>query len=160
MKDVVLIVVGAVIGIAVKTYVEPLLAKRQRGAVRGEAWLESAMDHSEEVLAHIQSVRSQVTSRLAFDGDAIALEILRSLTSEYGPQPLEAAAENKAAGEDIKQFASKARAAWMVTRVALMDDENQTEAADVLSEPLYAVQGYSTALLNFSSAARRQLSGR
>ena len=43
MKDVVLVVLGAIIGIAVKALVEPLLARRSRQEVRGEKWLEDAM---------------------------------------------------------------------------------------------------------------------
>jgi hypothetical protein len=157
MKDVLLVVLGAVLGVGVKAFVDPYLDARKRKSIRGEGWLEDAIKHTERVLLHVQTVRSKHTAALQFDGDRIARAILRSLTPEFGPEPLQPAAglpHPRELAEDVKA----ATESWMAVRLATMDDQHGHSNDEEQYEPMYALQRYETALLNFAFDARKQLS--
>lgn len=150
-------VLGAVLGVGVKAVIDPVLDRRGRRALRRETGLEAAIRHVDRVLLHVQTVRSENTAALRFDGDQIARAIVRTLTPELGPRALEPA--------DGQPYASKlsddlraAKEAWMAVRLAFMDDQHGAEAAEEKYEPMYALQWYETSLLNFAAEARRQLS--
>lgn len=159
MKEALLILLGAVIGLLLRALVDPVLDRRKRRSERLERWLEDGVKHAENVLGHITSVRSDVTGPVGFDADEIARAIVRSLTPEFAPDPLAAAAEHEKSDE-LRALAAKAGEAWMAVRIASMDDEHGVEAEDPLHEPLYAVQWYETSLRNFEYEARRKLAGR
>ena len=152
------VVLGAVLGVGIKAVIDPLLDARSRKIHRRETQLEDAVEHIEQVLLHIQMVRSENTAALRFDGDLIARAILRTLTPEFGPGPLKPVADRPyppALVDDVKA----ASEAWMAVRWATMDDQHGAEAAEEKYEPMYALQWYETSLLNFAADARRVLSG-
>jgi hypothetical protein len=161
MKDYWLVVIGAVLGavlaLGVKAFVEPLLNRRDRQATRRESGLERAIQHVDRVLLHNQAVRSENTAALRFDGDSIARAILRTLTPEFGPgalKPVDGQPYSATLSADLEA----ASEAWMAVRLAIMDDQHDAQAAEEKYEPMYALQWYETSLLNFASDARRQLS--
>jgi len=155
---VLLLVIGAAVGIGVKAVVDPVLERRKRRSERLERWLEDSLDHDDRVLAHIQQVRSANTTRLGFDEDAIAREIVRSLTPDLGPEPFTEAAERSTSAE-LGRFAQSATEAWIAVRFATMDDEHGVPAATEEHEPAFAVQWYETQARNFAYEARRILGG-
>ena len=116
------------------------------------------MKHAESVLAHITATRSEAIAQgQLFDPDALALTIVRSLDTQYGPQPLLHAAKQDSAAKELLPLANSAQEAWMSVRMAIMDDQHGAAAAAEKYEPMYAVQWYETALQNFAAAARRSL---
>jgi hypothetical protein len=157
-KDVALLVVGAVIGVVVKAVVDPVLERRKRRTERLERWLEDALEYADRVLAHIQQIRSENTVRLGFDLDGFAREIVRSLTTDYGPGPFTEAAE-RSTSDDLRSFAQSASEAWIAVRFAGMDDEHGAAPATEEHEPSYAVQWYETQVGNFAYEARKILGG-
>jgi hypothetical protein len=156
MKDFWLLLLGAAIGVVLKALVDPMLERRSRRAVRREQWLEDALDHADGVLSHIQAVRVAQTAELRFDGDLIARAVIRSLTETFSPSAIETLAEHEDSG-DLARFIASTREAWMAVRIAAMDDQHGVPAAEDKYEPMYALQWYETALLNFSKAGRRAL---
>ena len=160
MKDVWLVVLGAVLGaglgIGVKALIDPLLSRRARRTTRRESGLEISVQHVDRVLLHMQTVRSENTAPLRFDGDQIARAILRTLTPEYGPSALKPV-DSQPYSKDLSDDLQAATEAWMAVRVATMDDQHGARAAEEKYEPMYALQWYETALINFASDARRQL---
>lgn len=158
MTQVLLVLLGAGLGVLVKALVDPWLAARNRKVERREAWLQEGLDHAEAVMAAIRTVRSSVTAQSGFDNDLIARHILRSLTDEFGPSPLAAVVRHES-DEQLRKFATQAQEAWRAVRFASMDDEHGVPAADVLHEPANAVQWYVTSLDNFASACRARLAG-
>jgi hypothetical protein len=161
-KDVALLaigaVIGAVIGLVVKALIDPVLERRKRRSERLERWLEDSLDHADHVLAHIQQVRSINSARLAFDGNEIAREVVRSLTTDFGPGPFNEAAK-RSTSDDLRRFAQSASEAWTATRFASMDDEHGVAPAREEHEPLFAVQWYETQVSNFAYETRRILGG-
>jgi hypothetical protein len=138
---------------------DPILERRARGPVRTEKWLEKAVEHADEIQTHIQEVRNAVSSPMGFDADAIAAEIARTLTSRWGPEPLQTAADHTDSKE-LKKYASNASQAWIAVGVARTDTEHGVISEDELQQPLYAVQWYTTQVGNFADEARKILSGR
>jgi hypothetical protein len=163
VKDVLLVVLGAVLGAVFtmggKVLLDPVLARRSRKTVRAETWLEKAVEHAGEIQAHIQEVRNAVSSVLGFDADAISTTIARSLTSRLGPEPLKTAADHTGSKE-LANYASNAGDAWIAVGVARTDAEHGVMSEEELYQPLYAVQRYETQVVNFEYEARNLLSGR
>ncbi|WP_433264814.1 hypothetical protein ACQPZF_36165 [Actinosynnema sp. CS-041913] len=147
---------GAVLTIMFRIIVEPYIEGKKDQRKRKDRWLEDSLKHSEDVLARMNEVRRVRTTELAFDLDKISRAILRTLTSGDGPSPLKAAAEHSNS-EEVKESAAAAEKAWIVLRIATMDDEHSAEAAEEKYEPIYALQRYETALRNFAWSARRAL---
>jgi hypothetical protein len=163
MTDVLLVVLGAVLGAALaigaKVLLDPVLERRSRQTVRTETWLEGAVKHADEIREHIQEIRNAVSSAMGFDADAIAATIARSLTSRWGPGPLKTAADHTDS-DALAKFASNASDAWIAVGVARTDAEHGVMSEEELYQPLYAVQWYATQVGNFEHEARKLLSGR
>ena len=157
-KDVALLLIGAVIGVIVKAVVDPVLESRKRRSERLERWLEDSLEHADRVLAHIQQIRSENTARLGFDLDEITREIVRSLTTDYGPGPFSEAAK-RSTSDDLRGFAQSASEAWTAVKFASMDDEHGAAPATEEHEPSYAVQWYETQVGNFAHETRKILGG-
>ena len=151
------VVLGAVLGVGIKASIDPMLEARSRRIHRRETWLEDAVKHIDRVLLHIQTVRSENTAALGFNSDLIARAILRTLTPEFGPEPLKPVA-GRTHPPEIAEDVTRAAEAWMAVRLATMDDQHGAEAAEEKYEPMYALQWYETSLLNFADDARRRLS--
>ncbi len=123
------VVLGAVLGVGIKAIIDPLLDARGRKIHRRETQLEDAVEHKEQVLLHIQKVRSESTTALRFDGDLIARAILRTLTPEFGPGPLKPVA-GRPYPPGLTDDVNDATEAWMAVRLATMDDQHGAEAAE------------------------------
>lgn len=162
MKDVLLVVLGAVLGAVFATLGQvlfgPGLARRSRRKERPERWLETAVDHATEIRAHIQEVRNAVTSAMGFDADAIAATIAQTLTSRWGPEPLKTAADHTDS-EALAGYATNASEAWIAVGLARTDAEHGVIAEEEMHQPLYAVQWYETQVGNFEYEGRKLLSG-
>jgi hypothetical protein len=162
MRDVLLVVLGAVLGavltIAGKVLVDPILARRSRETERTERWLENVVEHAEGIEEHIQEMRNAVTSALGFDADAIAATIALSLTARWGPAPFRAAADHLNSA-DLKKSSNNIDEAWIAVGIARTDSEHGVISDEELYQPLYAVQWYETQVSNFEYEARKLLSG-
>ena len=163
MNDVLLVVLGAVLGAAFtvggKVLLDPVMARRSRQTERTETWLETAVEHATEIQSHIQEVRNAVTSAMGFDADAIAATIAQTLTARWGPGPLTTAADHTDSNA-LAKYASNASDAWIAVGVARTDAEHGDMSEEELHQPLYAVQWYETQVGNFEYEARKLLSGR
>jgi hypothetical protein len=151
-------VLGAVLAVGVRAFIEPLLSRKDRRVARRETGLERVIQHVDDVLLHVQTVRSENTAALRFDGDRIARAILQTLTPEFGPGPLQPV-DGQPYSPGLSADLDAVSEAWMAVQLARMDDQHGAPAAEEEHEPMYALQWYETSLLNFSAAARRQLNG-
>jgi hypothetical protein len=102
MMEFVLVAAGVVLGVLVKTFVDPVLERRKRRGQRHDDWLEEGMKHADGVLAHIAVARSDaIAEGQLLDPDALALTIVRSLDVKFSPQPLLDAASQDTRGKDL-----------------------------------------------------------
>ena len=156
--NVILLLIGAILGVVIKTFVDPVLARRGRKVERRERELEDADKHALMVTGRLDELRSAGVSEFGlFDPDAIWLSVLRSLTRDLGPGPLLAAADREDSDE-LRRAAIQAEQSWMALMLAKMDDENGAyEPAEEIEEPIYLVQAYKTALSNFTFEAHKRL---
>lgn len=154
MLEVGLVVLGAVLGVGIKAFVDPVLETRRRRRVKREEWLEDALRHAEGVRHHLQSVRMTVSAPLGYDGDAIAAAIIGSLTEEHAPRT---GATSFVADDELDRTVRFLHDAWITVGITRADLQHGAEPAEEKYEPLFAEQAYSIALDNFVSAARRHL---
>lgn len=160
MRDVTLLLVGAVLGAAisvlVKAFIDPVLDRRKRKTERRERWTEDAVEHATAVRARIHAALSDAISQGGlFDGEVLARAQLASLTDDCNPGPLTVAAEHDKSGK-LDAPAAAAREAWMAVKFATMDAAYGAEPSSVEHEPENAVTAYDVALGNFVAAARSE----
>jgi hypothetical protein len=157
-QEILLLLIGAAVGVAVKTLVDPLLEKRKRRHARHEQWSEEGVKHADAVLEHLAKARSDGIARGGLlDPDALALSMLRSLDERWGPGKLVNAAGHDTAADELLPLANKAVDAWRTVKVAIMDDQHGADPHSEEYEPVFAVQAYEFAVRNFAAAARRSL---
>lgn len=122
-----------------------------------ERRLSSAVERAAAVGNHIQDIRAEVTSPLGFDLEQISRVILQRMTfSEDGPSFLKGIPRQDVT-QEVSDYIAKVEEAWIAVRIAKMDDEHGAEAAELMHEPINAVQCYQTALSNFIWAAEKEL---
>lgn len=157
MNDLALLLIGAVIGavsgVAIKAYIDPILQRRHRSELRRETELERSVEYAKDVLAAMQSVRHEVTTSRNFDSDAIALDIILALSPDAGPGPMTDAA-NIEGDDELETYAGNALNAWAFMRIVQMDAEH---GVDLSSDPVELVQLFESSLNNYVYSANRRL---
>jgi hypothetical protein len=155
--QIVILIVGVIIGLLIRVAIDPILKKREREQVRKEALLEKALDHSKEVLRHIQATRSVAVSHFGFsDPGQIEAAIVMSLTpGEYGPEKLDII---RSIGDvDSKSLLKNVEESFMAVRVAAMDIDNGATPASPEYEPTNAIQRYTTQIKNLRDSLEKLL---
>jgi hypothetical protein len=158
--DVAKILLGVVIGLAIKFAIDPILKKRERQKERIEKWLEDALRHTDDVLRHIQSMRNlAIREGGLLDPETISATIVQALTPEYGPSKLRESADNIDSSA-LKKCAENVEESYRAVRIADMDLTHGAEPSSDEFAPDYVVQWYTTQLQNYAYEARKILTGK
>jgi hypothetical protein len=158
--DILKILLGVVIGLAIKFAIDPILKKRERIRERKEKWLEDAVRHTDDVLRHIQAIRNlAIREGGLLQPEIISATTIQALTPEYGPSKLRESVEN-IDSDALNKCLENVEESYRGVRIADMDLTHGAEPQSEEFSPEYAVQWYTTQLQNFAYEARKILTGK